>query len=331
MSVVISKPYIGPEVERDHPGRVTAHSVTMTEILVLSPFCLDSGCLRVWKSTWAVGWGGHSGKQRGHHAEPLATNLIFISCFMKTARSKALSQELWFISMCVLVAESCPTLCDPMDCSPPDSSVHGIFQARTLEWVAISFSRGSFWPRDPTWVSCIAGKFLIIWGTREARLFQVPKSRLPVMFTSKRQPLLQGNKFTILPKDRGVGNQASGTLRFWDKSQFAGEVSSYFSYFGSFGICIPVFHLHCLSLLEYVQLHALSVRWVWEKEFVRSCSGETRLSTHWPQRPSPQGIRGDKEGKAVGPELRVLTRYLLRVLITAWVCDKSHHLVHLLL
>ena len=166
---------------------------------------------------------------------------------------------------------------------------HGSFQAGTLEWVAISFSRGSFWPRDPTWVSCIAGKFLIIWGTREARLFQVPKSRLPVMFTSKRQPLLQGNKFTILPKDRGVGNQASGTLRFWDKSQFAGEVSSYFSYFGSFGICIPVFHLHCLSLLEYVQLHALSVRWVWEEEFVRSCSGETRLSTHWPQRPSPQG------------------------------------------
>ena len=44
----------------------------------------------------------------------------------------------------VLVAQSCPTLCDPMDCSPPGSSVHGIFQARILEWVAISFSRGFF-------------------------------------------------------------------------------------------------------------------------------------------------------------------------------------------
>ena len=53
------------------------------------------------------------------------------------------------------VAQSCPTLCDPMDCNLPGSSVHGIFQARVLEWVAISFSRGSSRPRDWTWVSCI--------------------------------------------------------------------------------------------------------------------------------------------------------------------------------
>ena len=45
------------------------------------------------------------------------------------------------------VAQSCPTLCDPMDCSLPGSSVHGIFQARVLEWAAISFSRGSSQPR----------------------------------------------------------------------------------------------------------------------------------------------------------------------------------------
>ena len=47
-----------------------------------------------------------------------------------------------------LVAQSCLTLCDPMGCSPPGSSVHGILQARILEWVAISFSRGSSRPRD---------------------------------------------------------------------------------------------------------------------------------------------------------------------------------------
>ena len=46
------------------------------------------------------------------------------------------------------VAQSCPTLSDPMDCSPPGSSVHGVFQARVLEWGAISFSRGSSPPRD---------------------------------------------------------------------------------------------------------------------------------------------------------------------------------------
>ena len=59
-------------------------------------------------------------------------------------------------------------LCDPMDCSPPDFSVHGIFQARTLEWVAISCSRGSFQLRDWTQVSSIAGRVSTIWATREA-------------------------------------------------------------------------------------------------------------------------------------------------------------------
>ena len=68
----------------------------------------------------------------------------------------------------VFITELCPTLCDPMDYSPPGSSVHGIPQARILEWIAISFSRGSSWPRDQTWVSCIAGRFFTIWATREA-------------------------------------------------------------------------------------------------------------------------------------------------------------------
>ena len=52
--------------------------------------------------------------------------------------------------------------CDPMDCSPSGSSVYGISQARILEWVAISFSKGSSLPRDWTWVSCIAGLFLLV-------------------------------------------------------------------------------------------------------------------------------------------------------------------------
>ena len=67
------------------------------------------------------------------------------------------------------VAQLCLTLCDPMDCSLPGSSIHGIFQGRVLEWVTVSFSRGSSWPRDRTRVSvsCIAGGFLPIWATRE--------------------------------------------------------------------------------------------------------------------------------------------------------------------
>ena len=65
------------------------------------------------------------------------------------------------------VSQSCLTLCDPVDCSP-GSSVHRILQARILEWVAISFSRGSSWPRDQTQVSRIAGRLSNIWATRDA-------------------------------------------------------------------------------------------------------------------------------------------------------------------
>ena len=57
------------------------------------------------------------------------------------------------------VIYSCPTLCDPTDCSPPGSSVDVIHQARIQEWVAIPFSRGPSQPRDQTWVSSIAGRF----------------------------------------------------------------------------------------------------------------------------------------------------------------------------
>ena len=65
------------------------------------------------------------------------------------------------------VAQSCLTLCDPMDCSLPSSSVHGILQAKVLEWVAVSFSRGSSQPRDQTQVSHTAGRHFTVWATRE--------------------------------------------------------------------------------------------------------------------------------------------------------------------
>ena len=87
----------------------------------------------------------------------------------------ASSQYFWVLSMLLSsialnlwvlcsVARSCLTLCDPMD-----FTVHGILQARILEWVAVSFSRGSYQPRDQTQVSRIAGRFFTIWATREAQ------------------------------------------------------------------------------------------------------------------------------------------------------------------
>ena len=74
----------------------------------------------------------------------------------------------WFYSCCCLIAQSCLTLCDRMDYSIPGSSIHGIFQARILEWVAISYSRGSSWSRDGTCISCIAGEFFTTSTTWEA-------------------------------------------------------------------------------------------------------------------------------------------------------------------
>ena len=95
----------------------------------------------------------------------LNSNLLFI-----------LQMELVFISIYVVYIytkklQSCLTLCDPMDYSPPGSSVHGILQARTLEWVAMPSSRGSSQPRDQNQISCTAGGFFTVWGTREAHSY----------------------------------------------------------------------------------------------------------------------------------------------------------------
>ena len=72
-----------------------------------------------------------------------------------------------FLSCSSSNTRSCLTLCDPKDCNPSSSSVHGILHVRILEWVAIPFSRGSSCTRDWTQVSCTAGRFLTIWATRD--------------------------------------------------------------------------------------------------------------------------------------------------------------------
>ena len=89
--------------------------------------------------------------------------------FVADDQNTGTSASTWKLcEVCVLVAQSYPTLCDPMYWRPPGSSVHGILQTRILEWVAIFFSRGSSWSKDQTQVSCVAGGFFTIWATREA-------------------------------------------------------------------------------------------------------------------------------------------------------------------
>ena len=80
--------------------------------------------------------------------------------------------------MKVLVAQSCLILWDPMDCSPPGCSVHAILQARRLEWITISFSRGPSRPRDRTWVSLIEHRFFTICATSEAQALSIDAAML---------------------------------------------------------------------------------------------------------------------------------------------------------
>ena len=77
----------------------------------------------------------------------------------------------------VLIAQSCPALRSPTDCSPPGSSVHGILQARTLEWIAMPSSRGSSRPRDQIWVSCTEDWFFTIWAIREVTQLTYSKAK----------------------------------------------------------------------------------------------------------------------------------------------------------
>ena len=99
------------------------------------------------------------------------------------ATSLHFTSFLWYVSYC-LASKLCLTLCDPMDCSPPGSSIHRISQVRLLEWVAVSFSRGSSRPRGQTQVSRIVDKRFTIWATRE-----VIKEYIQCLATSKSKAL----------------------------------------------------------------------------------------------------------------------------------------------
>ena len=93
-----------------------------------------------------------------------------VTSFTRWNWVKGVEDLYYFLQLCVslcekmkvLVAQLCPTLWDPMDCSPLGSSVHGILQARILEWVAIPFYRGFFWPRERTQITCTAYKFFTV-------------------------------------------------------------------------------------------------------------------------------------------------------------------------
>ena len=105
--------------------------------------------------------------------------------------------EIWPNLLCSFlvceVTQSCLTLCDPVDCSLPGSSFHGILQARILEWVAISFSRGSSLPRDRTSVSHIPGRCFNLWATREAHLIHYLHLKVAYFYLILSLPFIDSN------------------------------------------------------------------------------------------------------------------------------------------
>ena len=124
------------------------------------------------RHTWLLNWAWR-GKQNWKTWTILSQMLaecFFICCLSSMMMMMMTMMMMMCVCMCVcvLAAQLCLTLCEPMNCSLPGSSVHGILQARTLEWIAIPFFRGSSPPRDRTQVSCIAGRFFTVWATREA-------------------------------------------------------------------------------------------------------------------------------------------------------------------
>ena len=103
--------------------------------------------------------------------------LLFQSLFYyRLLRDLDYSPQCRTVRPCCLLLRLCPALCDPVDCSLPGSSVHGVSQARTLEWVAISFLRASSRPRDQTWASCIGRRVLCHLAMWEQSLYYNPGS-----------------------------------------------------------------------------------------------------------------------------------------------------------
>ena len=105
------------------------------------------------------------------------------------------------------MAQSCPTLCNPMDCSLPGSSVHGFFQARILKWVVISYSRGSSQPRDRTHVSCVSfiGRQIL----NHCATCEVPRNYVELVFFTSGTWLyneVQFKSLCLLHSSRNMGH-----------------------------------------------------------------------------------------------------------------------------
>ena len=116
------------------------------------------------------------------------------------------------------VAQSCPTLCDPMDCRLPGFSVHGILQARILEWVTISFSRGSSRPRDWTRVSSVGDRRFNHWATREAKVFSLAETNCSTVYSHSRKDAPPSVGLALIGKEHKI------KFRSWENIYYKGAI-----------------------------------------------------------------------------------------------------------
>ena len=141
---------------------------------------------------------GKQWKQRETSFSWTSKSLQSVTAAMKLKDPRSLEEKLWRTCLvCMLVTQLSLTLCDPMHCSLPGSSLHGIFQARILEQVAIYFPKGCFRPRAWTWVPYIVGRFFTVWATREAlniNIFLGKKAMTNLDSTLKKQTHYFANK-----------------------------------------------------------------------------------------------------------------------------------------
>ena len=153
----------------------------------------------------------------------LFTIYLYMSClFLPLFFLLSLLSFGYIVVMCVgSVTQSCPTLCNSMDCSLLASSVYGIFQARKLEWVAISFSRGSSWPRDPTCVSCIGRLILYHCATWKVTL----RYSIPAGSDSKESTCSMGNLGSIPGLGRSLGGGHGNPLQYSWLGKYHGQRS----------------------------------------------------------------------------------------------------------
>ena len=142
-----------------------------------------------------------------------STPAFYINCPRLTPSPWKIISHIHFENRYVLIEQLCLTLCNPMDYSPPVSSVHGILQASVLEWVVIPFSRGSSWPRDQTQVSSIAGRLFTILATREA-LVALTIFPQKTTFKNPQISFQFPQKWRILLKDNSAFPEAGEAVKF---------------------------------------------------------------------------------------------------------------------